>query len=62
MTTFGAALAGRLRAAREVEADSQRLVRDAHQQRPNSTTFHSNWPSYDRKFVFHRSAAITRSW
>ena len=30
--------------------------------RPNSTLFHSNWPSYDRKLVFHSSAARTRSW
>ena len=30
--------------------------------RPNGTSFHSNWPSYNRKLVFHRYAARTRSW
>ena len=30
--------------------------------RPKGTTFHSNWPSCDRKLVFHRSALRTRSW
>jgi hypothetical protein len=29
---------------------------------PNGTTFHSNWPSWERKLVFHRSEARTRSW
>ena len=49
----------------EVEADGQRLVHHAHQQRGGSLQterddiFHSNWPSCDRKLVFYMSEART---
>jgi len=29
---------------------------------PNWTTFHSNWPSYNQKLVFHLSEPRTRSY
>ena len=56
-----------LRILREVEADGEGLVhhRISNEEEPcnpNGTTFHSNWPSCDRKLVFHRSEARTWSW
>ena len=57
----------RERTPREVKTNREGLVHDACRQReapcgPKGSMFHSNWPSCDRKFVFHRSAARTRSW
>jgi hypothetical protein len=38
-----------------------RIRRDDDPCSPKGTTFHSNWPSCDRKLVFHLSEARTRS-
>ena len=51
--------------SREVETDGEGLMTRISSEeapcRPKGTTFHSKWPSCNRKIVFHRSAARTRS-